>query len=122
MKIVLWALGSLLILSAVTGITVVLDPYFRGGYKYSIEGLWLIVLMITVMVPVGIYSYRADSKPFAVHKLRQRKGLKRTKGKKKAGEASERRSKVGTGPRRGAMVAVKGDIRVKAHRGRKMLF
>lgn len=122
MKVVTWALGSLLILSVVTGITVVLDPYFSGGYRYSIEGLWLIVLLLTVMVPVGIYSYRADSQPFAVHKLRQRKGLKGNKGKKKVRKASERRSKAGAGPRRGTMVAVKGDIRVKAYRGRKMLF
>lgn len=120
MKYVLIGLGSLLLIAVVTGVTIFLDPYFRGGTKYSIEGLWLLVFLVTVLVPAGVYNYRAESSQFAVSDLRKKKrqeqpirwSTKRAKKlKKKTGKRQKRRQ-----------VEVDGDIRVTTPRGRQMFF
>lgn len=117
MKYLYLGLGSLVLVSIVTGVTVLLHPYLQGGTKYSIEGLWLIVFLLLVIIPAGIYNFQADTSEFAVSELRKRKRKEKPTdwNAEKAKTASSKRVK-----RR--EIAVDGDIRINTRRGRQMHF
>ncbi|MDF1664060.1 MAG: hypothetical protein P1V97_19985, partial [Planctomycetota bacterium] len=121
MKYLVLGVGSLLLIVVVTGMTILLDPYFKGGHKYSIEGLWLLVFLVTVLVPVGIYSYRADSGQFAVGKLRKKKRQEKPI-RWTANRAKKQTEKTKSKRQKRREVEVHGDIRLNSKHGRQMLF